>query len=67
MSYKWVLGTYKSPVNASSSLQYEYLLNPSLFCFLLQAEFSELNLAAYVTGGCMVDMQVVRNGTKVVR
>ncbi|XP_007946415.2 synapsin-3, partial [Orycteropus afer afer] len=31
------------------------------------AEFSELNLAAYVTGGCMVDMQVVRNGTKVVR
>ncbi|XP_044297025.1 synapsin-3 isoform X1 [Varanus komodoensis] len=32
-----------------------------------QAEFSELNLAAYVTAGCMVDMQVVRNGTKVVR
>uniref|UniRef100_A0ABI7ZF83 Synapsin III n=1 Tax=Felis catus TaxID=9685 RepID=A0ABI7ZF83_FELCA len=32
-----------------------------------QAEFSELNLAAYVTGGCMVDMQVLRNGTKVVR
>ncbi|MBZ3871159.1 Synapsin-3 [Sciurus carolinensis] len=32
-----------------------------------QVEFSELNLAAYVTGGCMVDMQVVRNGTKVVR
>ncbi|XP_004589622.2 synapsin-3 [Ochotona princeps] len=32
-----------------------------------QAEFSELNLAAYVTGGCVVDMQVVRNGTKVVR
>ncbi|XP_055110433.2 synapsin-3 isoform X2 [Symphalangus syndactylus] len=32
-----------------------------------QAEFSELNLAAYVTGGCMVDMQVMRNGTKVVR
>ncbi|XP_021525046.1 synapsin-3 isoform X1 [Aotus nancymaae] len=32
-----------------------------------QAEFSELNLAAYVTGGCMVDMQIVRNGTKVVR
>ncbi|OBS80118.1 hypothetical protein A6R68_21681, partial [Neotoma lepida] len=31
------------------------------------AEFSELNLAAYVTGGCMVDMQVVRNGTKIVR
>ncbi|XP_062989520.1 synapsin-3 [Elgaria multicarinata webbii] len=34
---------------------------------LEQAEFSELNLAAYVTAGCMVDMQVVRNGTKVVR
>ncbi|KAJ7330164.1 hypothetical protein JRQ81_016338 [Phrynocephalus forsythii] len=32
-----------------------------------QAEFSELNLAAYVTAGCMVDMQVIRNGTKVVR
>nr|XP_023394997.1 synapsin-3 [Loxodonta africana]XP_023395001.1 synapsin-3 [Loxodonta africana] len=32
-----------------------------------QAEFSELNLAAYVTGGCMVDIQVMRNGTKVVR
>ncbi|KAM4881856.1 synapsin-3 isoform 1-T2 [Thomomys bottae] len=32
-----------------------------------QAEFSELNLASYVTGGCMVDMQVVRNGSKVVR
>ncbi|XP_038612178.1 synapsin-3 [Tachyglossus aculeatus] len=32
-----------------------------------QAEFSELNLAAYVTGGCMVDMQVIRNGTKVVK
>ncbi|XP_009869079.1 PREDICTED: synapsin-3-like, partial [Apaloderma vittatum] len=31
------------------------------------AEFSELNLAAYVMGGCMVDMQVMRNGTKVVR
>ncbi|KFO27614.1 Synapsin-3 [Fukomys damarensis] len=34
---------------------------------VLQAEFSELNLAACVTGGCMVDVQVVRNGTKVVR
>ncbi|XP_068134015.1 synapsin-3 [Hyperolius riggenbachi] len=32
-----------------------------------QAEFSELNLASYVNGGCMVDMQVMRNGTKVVR
>ncbi|KAM4676183.1 synapsin-3 [Discoglossus pictus] len=32
-----------------------------------QAEFCELNLASYVNGGCMVDMQVVRNGTKVVR
>ncbi|NP_001079204.1 synapsin III L homeolog [Xenopus laevis] len=32
-----------------------------------QAEFSELNLAAYVNGGCMVDMQVMRNGTKVVK
>uniref|UniRef100_A0A8C5UBG5 Synapsin III n=1 Tax=Malurus cyaneus samueli TaxID=2593467 RepID=A0A8C5UBG5_9PASS len=32
-----------------------------------QAEFSELNLASYVGGGCTVDMQVLRNGTKVVR
>ncbi|XP_041112969.1 synapsin-3-like [Polyodon spathula] len=32
-----------------------------------QAEFSEINLAAYVNGGCMIDMQLVRNGTKVVR
>ncbi|XP_063785108.1 synapsin-3 [Pseudophryne corroboree] len=32
-----------------------------------QAEFSELNLASYVNGGCMIDMQVIRNGTKVVR
>ncbi|KAM4747641.1 synapsin-3 [Rhinophrynus dorsalis] len=32
-----------------------------------QAEFSELNLASYVNGGCMVDMQVMRNGNKVVR
>ncbi|TRZ12015.1 hypothetical protein HGM15179_015078 [Zosterops borbonicus] len=34
---------------------------------IIQAKFSELNLAAYVMGGCMVDMQVMRNGTKVVR
>ncbi|XP_055506038.1 synapsin-3-like [Leucoraja erinacea] len=34
---------------------------------LEQAEFSELNLAAYVNGGCMIDMQLLRNGTKVVR
>ncbi|XP_015208453.1 synapsin-3 isoform X2 [Lepisosteus oculatus] len=32
-----------------------------------QAEFSEINLAAYVNGGCMIDMQLIRNGTKVVR
>lgn len=32
-----------------------------------QAEFSELNLASYVNGGCMVDMNVMRNGSKVVR
>uniref|UniRef100_A0A3B4AXB5 Synapsin pre-ATP-grasp domain-containing protein n=1 Tax=Periophthalmus magnuspinnatus TaxID=409849 RepID=A0A3B4AXB5_9GOBI len=30
-----------------------------------QAEFSEINLAAYVTSGCSVDMQVTRGGTKV--
>uniref|UniRef100_A0A4W3JZJ8 Synapsin III n=1 Tax=Callorhinchus milii TaxID=7868 RepID=A0A4W3JZJ8_CALMI len=32
-----------------------------------QAEFSELNLAAYVNAGCMIDMQLFRNGTRVVR
>ncbi|CAM9961595.1 unnamed protein product [Lampetra planeri] len=32
-----------------------------------QAEFSEINLAAYTETGCMVDMQLMRNGTKVVR
>ncbi|XP_064417679.1 synapsin-3 isoform X2 [Latimeria chalumnae] len=32
-----------------------------------QADFAELNLASYVNGGCMIDMQLVRNGTKVVR
>ncbi|XP_078272879.1 synapsin-3 isoform X2 [Rhinoraja longicauda] len=34
---------------------------------LEQAEFSELNLASYVNGGCMIDMQLMRGGTKVVR
>ncbi|XP_015338280.1 synapsin-3 isoform X1 [Marmota marmota marmota] len=42
-------------------------LNGEIEIRVEQAEFSELNLAAYVTGGCMVDTQVVRNGTKVVR
>ncbi|XP_041348726.1 synapsin-like isoform X2 [Gigantopelta aegis] len=32
-----------------------------------QAEFCEINLAAYSDSGCMVDIQVDRNGTKVVR
>ncbi|XP_069012694.1 synapsin-3 [Embiotoca jacksoni] len=32
-----------------------------------QAEFSEINLASYVNSGCMVDMQVNKSGTKVVR
>uniref|UniRef100_A0A3Q2XVF0 Synapsin III n=1 Tax=Hippocampus comes TaxID=109280 RepID=A0A3Q2XVF0_HIPCM len=32
-----------------------------------QAEFSEINLASYVTSGCMVDMQVNKAGTKMVR
>ncbi|XP_055009279.1 synapsin-3-like [Boleophthalmus pectinirostris] len=31
-----------------------------------QAEFSEINLAAYVNSGCTVDMQVTRGGSKVV-
>uniref|UniRef100_A0AAY4DFN1 Synapsin-2 n=1 Tax=Denticeps clupeoides TaxID=299321 RepID=A0AAY4DFN1_9TELE len=32
-----------------------------------QAEFSELNLVSYTNGTCNVDMQVIRNGSKVVR
>ena len=32
-----------------------------------QAEFSEINLAAYTDSGTVVDIQVNRNGTKVVR
>lgn len=32
-----------------------------------QAEFSELNLVAHADGTYAVDMQVLRNGTKVVR
>ncbi|XP_077058726.1 synapsin-2b [Siphateles boraxobius] len=32
-----------------------------------QAEFSELNLVAHANGSCSVDMQVIRNGTRVVR
>uniref|UniRef100_A0A8D3BY65 Synapsin-3 n=1 Tax=Scophthalmus maximus TaxID=52904 RepID=A0A8D3BY65_SCOMX len=34
---------------------------------VFQAEFSEINLASYVNSGCMVDMQVNKGGTKVVR
>lgn len=34
---------------------------------LPQAEFSEINLASYVNSGCMVDMQVNKGGTKVIR
>ncbi|XP_036386409.1 synapsin-2b [Megalops cyprinoides] len=32
-----------------------------------QAEFSEINLVSHANGTCNVDMQVLRNGTKVVR
>uniref|UniRef100_A0A3B3QUZ7 Synapsin-2 n=1 Tax=Paramormyrops kingsleyae TaxID=1676925 RepID=A0A3B3QUZ7_9TELE len=32
-----------------------------------QAEFSEINLVAHANGTCNIDMQVFRNGTKVVR
>lgn len=36
------------------------------FC-LFQAEFSDLNLVAHANGGFSVDMEVLRNGVKVVR
>ncbi|XP_045070126.1 synapsin-2-like isoform X2 [Coregonus clupeaformis] len=32
-----------------------------------QAEFSEINLVSHANGTCNVDMQLIRNGTKVVR
>ncbi|XP_046897155.1 synapsin-2a [Hypomesus transpacificus] len=32
-----------------------------------QAEFNEINIVAHANGTCNVDMQVLRNGTKVVR
>ena len=35
--------------------------------FEFQAEFSEINLAGYSESGTVVDIQVTRNGTKVVR
>uniref|UniRef100_A0AAY4DFP3 Synapsin-2 n=1 Tax=Denticeps clupeoides TaxID=299321 RepID=A0AAY4DFP3_9TELE len=38
-----------------------------IFHCLFQAEFSELNLVSYTNGTCNVDMQVIRNGSKVVR
>lgn len=34
---------------------------------LSQAEFSDLNLVAHANGGFSVDMEVLRNGVKVVR
>jgi len=34
---------------------------------MLQAEFSEINLASYSDSGTVVDIQVSRGGTKVVR
>lgn len=40
------------------------LLSPTV---IFQAEFSELNLVAHADGTYAVDMQVLRNGTKVVR
>jgi len=42
-------------------------LNLKFSSCISQAEFSEVNLASYVNSGCMVDMQVNKGGTKVVR
>ena len=38
-----------------------------IFFFPSQAEFSDLNLVAHANGGFSVDMEVLRNGVKVVR
>uniref|UniRef100_A0A673XNX3 Synapsin III n=1 Tax=Salmo trutta TaxID=8032 RepID=A0A673XNX3_SALTR len=38
-----------------------------VFLLVSQAEFSEINLASYMNTGCMIDMQAIRGGTKVVR
>uniref|UniRef100_A0A8C6XJ89 Synapsin III n=1 Tax=Naja naja TaxID=35670 RepID=A0A8C6XJ89_NAJNA len=56
-----------TPVPVTLFCVFCYQVTLCSFILPLQAEFSELNLAAYSTAGCMVDMQVIRNGTKVVR
>lgn len=38
-----------------------------MWVFFSQAEFSEINLIAHADGNYAVDIQVFRNGTKVVR
>lgn len=44
---------------------------PSSFAFLIvrltQAEFSEINVVAHANGTCNVNMQVLRNGTRIMR
>ena len=42
-------------------------VSESLIFFPSQAEFSDLNLVAHANGGFSVDMEVLRNGVKVVR
>uniref|UniRef100_G1KKY6 Synapsin-1 n=1 Tax=Anolis carolinensis TaxID=28377 RepID=G1KKY6_ANOCA len=45
------------------------MLTSSCLCFVVvfQAEFSDLNLVAHANGNFSVDMEVIRNGVKVVR
>lgn len=48
-------------------LSWEFMTCIYLYFYIFQAEFSEINLVAHANGTCSVDMQVIRNGTKVVR
>ncbi|KAI4891570.1 hypothetical protein NFI96_002216 [Prochilodus magdalenae] len=45
----------------------DYSLDLYTYRVSYMAEFSEINLVSHANGTCSVDMQVIRNGTKVVR
>ena len=59
------------PGSPLSRLQTEWSflchVSESLIFFPSQAEFSDLNLVAHANGGFSVDMEVLRNGVKVMR
>ena len=67
--YEWTTHVYK--VHCSSNIwrfKSDIFKSKYISLFLtFQAEFSEINLASYSDTGTMVDIQVTRQGTKVVR